>query len=152
MLQNEKITLPDALLLSEVASMLSEGHAVTLHAKGNSMFPFIVGGRDSVVLQRIKKLYRGDIVLACLSGGHYVLHRIHRMENEKITLLGDGNIGTESCRPADVCGTVVKIIRNGRHVRCSSRGERCRVRMWRALLPLRRLILAVCRRTGKIHG
>lgn len=48
----ERVTLSNDLLLSEVALMLSEGCTVTLLAKGSSMFPFIIGGCDRVVLQK----------------------------------------------------------------------------------------------------
>jgi hypothetical protein len=40
------VTLPNEVMLPEVAKMLSEGKQVTIKAKGNSMLPFIVGGRD----------------------------------------------------------------------------------------------------------
>ena len=45
--------IPNNILFDDVVSMLSKGHTVTLRAKGNSMFPFIVGGRDCVVLQKV---------------------------------------------------------------------------------------------------
>lgn len=49
------MTLPNEEMLPEVAKMLSEGNCVKLKAKGNSMLPFIVGGRDEVVIE--KKLF-----------------------------------------------------------------------------------------------
>jgi hypothetical protein len=39
--------IPNNVLFDDVVSMLSKGHTVTLRAKGNSMFPFIIGGRDA---------------------------------------------------------------------------------------------------------
>ena len=143
MTQEEKVTLPNDMLLADVVSLLSSGHTVTLRAKGDSMFPFIVGGRDCVVLQRS----RSDIVLARLPGRGYVLHRVYSTAADAFVLMGDGNVcGTELCRAEDVCATVVKIIRDGRYVVCRSPQEMRRVRLWKGLLPVRRYILALCRR------
>ena len=57
----ERVTLSNDLLLSEVALMLSEGCTVTLLAKGSSMFPFIIGGCDRVVLQKTDCIQVGDM-------------------------------------------------------------------------------------------
>ncbi|MCS3105152.1 hypothetical protein [Phocaeicola vulgatus] len=43
---------PNASLLGEVENMLADGRSVMLKATGNSMLPFIVGGRDSVLVRR----------------------------------------------------------------------------------------------------
>lgn len=133
--------LPNEVLLPEVAALLAAGSDVTLLTKGNSMLPFIRGGRDRVVLRRQDGMAAGDIVLARI-GGRYVLHRVLGVSGTHLTLMGDGNIrGTESCMASDVIGTVVEIIRpDGR--RCSpGKG-----RVWRALKPVRRYILAIYRR------
>ena len=147
MTQEDKMTLPNDMLLADVVSLLSSGHTVTLRAKGDSMFPFIVGGRDCVVLQRSRSVRVDDIVLARLPGRRYVLHRVYGTAGDTFVLMGDGNVcGTELCRAEDVCGTVLKIIRDGRYVVCRSPQEMRRVRLWKGLLPVRRYILALCRR------
>lgn len=141
------MTLPNDTLLADVVSLLSSGHTVTLRAKGDSMFPFIVGDRDCVVLQRSRSARVDDIVLARLPGRGYVLHRVYGTTGDSFVLMGDGNVcGTELCRAENVCGTVLKIIRDGRYVVCSSAQERRRVRLWKGLLPIRRYILAMCHR------
>lgn len=146
------LMLPDELLLSnelffiEVSRLLSQGRFVTLRSKGNSMLPFIVDGRDSVVLHAIKDVDVGDIVLAHLPGKGYVLHRIYKKAGERLTLMGDGNLrATEHCQKADVVGKVIKICRNGRYVACDAFSERFKAACWKRLLPLRRYLLFVYR-------
>ena len=39
------------------------------------MLPFLKGNRDSVELEKSKDLKCGDIVLACIDGDRFVLHR-----------------------------------------------------------------------------
>lgn len=144
MIYQEKVIIPNDLFFDDVISMLSEGHTVTLRAKGNSMFPFIVSGRDCVVLQKATHVQAGDIVLARLSGERYVLHRIYYMDKNKVVLMGDGNVrGRERCQREDICGIVLKIIRGGRLISCSSAQAQRNFRLWRKLLPVRRYILAV---------
>ncbi len=145
--------IPNDVLFDEVVSMLSKGYTVTLHAKGNSMFPFIVEGRDCVVLQKAVRIQEGDIVLVRLAGKRYVLHRIYHVAGNEIVLMGDGNVhGRERCRTEDICGVVLEIIRDGRFISCHSPKERRNVRLWRKLLPFRRYILAVWHRWIRWNG
>ena len=60
----KKVIVQNTLIFSEVAKLVSEGGRVTLKTKGNSMLPFIRGGRDSVVLVKIDDIKLHDIVLA----------------------------------------------------------------------------------------
>ena len=121
--------------------MLREGREVEFRPKGSSMLPFLRGDVDSVVLVRKDSVEAGDIVLARV-GTRYILHRVIRVEGEKITMMGDGNVrGTESCTAADVLGTVVQIVRPSGKARTPGKG-----RLWKALRPVRRYLLAIYRR------
>lgn len=143
----DKTVVPNNLLFDDMVTLLSEGYTVQLRAKGNSMFPFVVGDRDCVVLQKVANVQVDDIVLARLHDRGYVLHRIYHMNGDRMVLMGDGNVrGGEECRAEDVCGVVQKIIRNGKIVDCHSPKELRNVRLWRRLLPVRREMLAVWHR------
>ncbi|MFV0417420.1 MAG: S24/S26 family peptidase [Dysgonomonas sp.] len=141
------ITLPNETLLPEVAKILSEGNMVTLKVKGSSMLPFIIGGRDSVVLQKKETFTIGDIVLAEIAPKHFVLHRIIKIEVDKITLMGDGNLsGTEECIKENISGHTIAIIHKGKHIDCNSKSEQRKAQFWLNILPLRRYLLAIYRR------
>lgn len=141
-LMTEKKLISNDILLGEVSRMLCNGQEVILMAKGQSMLPFIRSEKDSVALVRKDEVAVGDIVLARIAEGRYVLHRIISIAGENVTLMGDGNIrGVEKCTKADVRGTVVRIIKaSGREV-IPGNG-----RFWKRLLPVRRYILAIYRR------
>lgn len=140
----EKLIMPNHLLLPEIAEMIAEGMTVTLKGKGNSMRPFIVGGRDSVVLSRACSLRLGDIVLAKTTDKRYVLHRIIQISGDDLTLMGDGNLKeTEQTTTADVLAKVVKIIRKDCSVDADSLSERRKAAIWKALLPIRRWLIAI---------
>ena len=90
--------MTDDKIIEEAVRLVDEGVSVTLPVNGTSMLPFIIGGRESVVLQKPGQLQVGDVVLAWASPGRWVVHRIIRIDGNRVTLMGDGNIvGTEHC-------------------------------------------------------
>lgn len=143
-------TVPNDVLMPEVERILRSGSKVTLRTKGGSMFPFIRGGQDSVVLEYDPLPHVGDIVLAHTPAGDYVLHRlVSKGAGEGFVLMGDGNVHVrELCAPDAVCGRVVAIMRGGRQVDPRSRREVLKARLWIALLPVRRWLLAFLRRVA----
>lgn len=147
------ILLPNKELLDEAVYQLHQGHKIKLQAKGNSMYPFIANGRDAVIVQKNTRIRTGDIVLAQSEEGRFVLHRIYRIRDNQLTLMGDGNLqAQENSRKEPVYGTVTEIIRNGRSIDCTSPTERCKAWIWRKLLPCRRYLLAACRIINPIHN
>ena len=112
MMDPKKVTVPNAVMLGMAVELLKEGHTAVIMTKGNSMLPFIRGDRDSVELTAPGALAEGQIALAQLSPGRYVLHRIISLDGGKVRLKGDGNlVGEEMCRPEDVCAIATKIFR-----------------------------------------
>ena len=135
--------LPLHVLLDTVGDFLAEGRSVRFVPDGRSMLPFIRGGRDSVVLVGAgRSLEVGDIVLAQIHK-EYVLHRIWALDGDAVTLMGDGNLRQrEACGRSEVLGVVTEIVRpGGRRVK-PGRGT-----LWRKLLPVRPLLLALLKRT-----
>ncbi|MDY6445003.1 MAG: S24/S26 family peptidase, partial [Bacteroidales bacterium] len=123
----DKRTLPNEVLLGEVAAVLRDGREAVIIPSGNSMLPFIRGGVDRVAIRRQADVAVGDIVLV-QAGERYLLHRIVAREGDALTLMGDGNLrGTEHCTTADVIGTVTEIIRPDGRRRAPGKG-----RVWRA--------------------
>jgi len=134
-------TIPNDILLGEVAAVLREGREAVITPTGSSMLPCIRGGKDRVVLGKRPGPEIGDIVLVRLAE-RYVLHRVVARDGEAVTLMGDGNLqGQEHCTAADILGTVVRIIRPDGRSRTPGKA-----RLWRALRPVRRYLLAIYKR------
>lgn len=140
----QKVVMPNKLLLAEVSRLVSEGESVVLMTKGYSMLPFIVGGKDSVRLEKVDELFPGQILLAEVTPGHYVLHRLISVKEDEAVLMGDGNLkGCEVCTRSQVKAVAVSILKaNGREVDCLSARHLRRAALWRRLLPVRRWLLA----------
>ena len=132
--------IDNEVLIGEVCAALREGRMVKLRAKGESMRPSIRGGEDTLLIARAAELRRGDVVLARTTAGRSVIHRIIRIEGERITLAGDGNLtGTEECRRETVYGRVEAIVSGGRTRSLTNGWRRKYALMRRRLFPLRRL-------------
>lgn len=153
--------MTDNEIINEAIRLVEEGVSVTLPVDGRSMLPFIIGGKESVVLQQPPKqggqdgspqsadrLKVGDVVLAWVEGSRYVVHRIIRIDGERVTLMGDGNlVGTEHCSLSDVKAKATHVVdsRERPHDLYTSR-RMLGVRLWWWLLPIRRYLLAIYKR------
>lgn len=147
----KKVIVQNDQIFLEVTKLVSEGGNVTLKTKGNSMLPFIRGGRDSVVLVKADEIKLYDIVLAEVSNNHYVLHRVIDINGNQLTLMGDGNLkGCEKCSTENVIATAVEIIGCGKRYNCRSEQHIRKAKIWKKLLPLRRILLAIYKLICKI--
>ena len=144
----KEIKFKNAQFMPEVVNLLDEGHTVTLKLKGFSMRPFLEDGRDKALLIKATTIRKGDAVLAEISKGVYVLHRIVKIKGENVTLRGDGNLGVEHCKKSDVKGFAIGFYRKGRTAIDKTNQPKWLVYsfLWCALLPFRRYLLAFYRR------
>ena len=138
----------DNYIIEEAIRLVEDGVSVTLPVDGRSMLPFIIGGRESVILQKPLAPKVGDVVLAWVEGGRYVVHRIIRIEGKNITLMGDGNlVGTERCTINDIKAIATHVVdADGALHYLYNRWRKLGAKMWFWLRPIRRYILAIYRR------
>jgi hypothetical protein len=138
----------DNYIIEESIRLVEDGVSVTLPVDGRSMLPFIIGGRESVILQKPLAPKVGDVVLAWVEGGRYVVHRIIRIEGKNITLMGDGNIvGTERCTINDIKAIATHVVdADGALHYLYNRWRKLGAKVWFWLRPIRRYILAIYRR------
>lgn len=144
-----KKSVPNEVLISQVAELIRQGRTVTLTARGNSMNPFIADRRDQVMLGPCTEadLQPGAVVLAEDTHHRYVLHRIIHREGDALTLLGDGNVGqTEQTDIHHVMGLLTAVIRKGRTYPTDGTVWQRYSRWWKRLTPVRRWLLAIYRR------
>lgn len=144
-------TLENNIVIKETIGLLQEGRRVVLSVKGGSMHPFIIGGKEDVELVTPQSpLKVGDVVLAWVNGTHYVIHRIINIEGDQVRLMGDGNIrGVELCTKDEVAAIAEYVISpKGKRRYLYTKGRTRFAHMWRRMLPVRRWILAIYRRTA----
>ena len=163
--------MTDEGIIEEAIRLVGEGVSVTLPVNGNSMLPFIIGGKESVILQKPFDRLRdrtvgepqsavgepveprvGDGVLAWVKGGYYVVHRIIATDGDAVTLMGDGNLAiTEQCARSDIKALVTHVVdADGRRREIDCLWRRWAARLWWHLRSIRRYLLALYRKIVKL--
>ena len=143
----DRLTVENAVFLPQVVQLIREGHTATMIARGNSMRPFIEDGRDKLVFGQVDTLAVGDVILAEVTEGHFVCHRIETIQSGLVTMRGDGNVaGTEVFPIANVRAKLLQVVRKGKtYTLATSRTWKYYSAVWPKLLPMRRYLLALYR-------
>ncbi|MFQ8601084.1 MAG: PqqD family peptide modification chaperone [Oscillospiraceae bacterium] len=114
--------VPAEVWIQAVEPLLAQGHSFRVCPKGDSMFPFLISGRDSALLGKkpAEALRRGDIVLFQRPDRSLILHRIIRRKNGVFFIVGDNETDIEGpVYPEQIKAAAVSIVRDGRdRLRC----------------------------------
>lgn len=150
-MKTETKCIAPEVLLEEYRRLLQEekrAESLPLRISGGSMTPFLVGGRDTVFLSRMERpLRRGDMVLYRRTGGAYVLHRIQRIEEDTLTMVGDAQTVLEpGVRREQVIAVVTRVERKGKLMGPGSFWWEFFARIWIRALPLRRPVMGLYNR------
>ena len=143
-----KLVVPNSFL-SEAAEALRAGQTVKLHIDGQSMYPFIHGGKDLVEVVPCPP--EGELPLYCCPfyqwEGRYMIHRYIGREGDECLMLGDGNlVRIERVKRGDIIGLLRTIYRpDGTEQVCTEARWLRRAYWWVRLRPLRRFLLPLCR-------
>jgi hypothetical protein len=145
-----KLQVDNKIFFAEVENLLAEGESVTVRVRGCSMMPHLRDGKHSVVVRRCKA---EDIKLGAVMffeyRGQWIMHRLRRIEGEKLIFAGDGNYKLEEVVGRDALrGVVTDIISpSGYKFSCESFLWRFKSGVW-LMLPaiVRRYMLAIIRR------
>lgn len=133
----------DELILAEAIRMVKEGVCVTFPVNGRSMLPFIIGGRESVILKKVSSIAVGDIVLAYVEGCRYVIHRVEKIDGESVKVMGDGNlVYGEHCKLGDVIARVTHVVdAKGKRHDVDAPWRKKAALLWVKLRPIRKWLL-----------
>lgn len=152
-MERSSLYIDNHLFFAEVECQLRQGKQVRIRVRGNSMLPFLHDEDEALLaLPQTAELRKGKIVVAHTDMG-IVLHRIIRVEGEKITLLGDGNVARyEHTTPEQVIAVVKHYYHNG-HT-CNPDSWRMRVEAfgWYLIRPYRGYVLEALRRINRIRN
>ena len=153
----EKYTLTIEQWVQLTGNHEQDNVPVWFQVTGNSMFPFIRAFRDDVMIVSIpKEDYKiGDIVLfpAKRKGGDYCLHRLYKMEGDRIQTFGDGcRCPDEWITKEQLLGKAVLIKRGNRTIDCESPRWICRFRWWNRFWKIRPVMLLPFRVKNKCES
>ena len=129
---------------------------VWFQVTGGSRQPLVRPFRDQVMIVAVKEetLKVGDIVLfpGKYKGGDYCLHRLYRIEGDRVQTFGDGNMRPDGWQPkSQILGKALLIKRGRLTIDCMSPRWVRLFRLWNKLLPLRPVLLLPFRVMNKLH-
>lgn len=140
----------DNSFLAEAMESLRKGQVIRIKINGQSMYPFIRGGRDIVELVPFMPTERLELwkCYLCYWEGTYFIHRYIGMKEDTCLFLGDGNLARiEQVERNDVIGLLNRIQRqDGGMTDCNSRLWLAKGKLWVHLRPLRIFILPLLRK------
>lgn len=149
----KKVAIPMEELMPLLQMQMEANGCASLTVSGSSMMPMLYHRRDSVVLEPVKApLKKGELILYRRHNGAYVLHRILKVKEERLTCCGDNQCRRERVLKEQVLAVVTAFTRKGRHYTVRDRGYRCYVALWIGLYPLRWLYLGCRRVLGRIRA
>ena len=145
-MNNVEVCLSETIEVIE--EILASGGEFRMYPRGRSMRPYIVEGRDSVVLVKRspQDIRRYDMLFYRRANGRFVLHRLLKIEKDgTYTMCGDAQVILEKgIRPEQVIGCVQSMYRKERLVTLHSLWDWLYVRVW-SWIFLRRCALFVAR-------
>ena len=107
--QQEVVKMPNERFFSGMKPYLQQGYEVLMVPKGRSMLPTIQDNADLVTLKTPDKVSVGDVVLAEIDTGHYVMHRIMKIHGDQVVLKGDHNKGVEHTTLHQIVAKMVEL-------------------------------------------
>lgn len=144
------IEIPNNQFFADVIQHINEGKNVKIRARGYSMLPLIRQERDLIILSPLQNdsLSLGKIILAYIPERRgYVLHRIEKIDGEKIILRGDGNVwGRETCNKSHALAECRSIVRGKTTIDSRSIWWKVTAIFWPKNSLLRRILLFPLRR------
>lgn len=146
-----KLIVPNSFF-AEAATVLRSGQSVRLHVDGQSMYPFIHGGKDDILVVP----YDGVTPLEpwCCPfyqwEGNYMIHRYIGMKDGLCEMLGDGNIyRIEKVPQSEIVGILRTIYHpDGSEQDCRDPKWLRKAVWWYRLRKIRRFLLPLFKYIG----
>lgn len=144
------------IYMESVKALLKEGKEVPLLLSGNSMSPFLVHLRDSILIGPVRQeLKKGDMAFYQRESGQYVMHRICRVRREEgrkmYYFVGDAQDIIEGpIRREQIFGVITAAYRKGKWQKPGSFWWfffRC---VWIRVIPLRKTVCKLYASTGRL--
>lgn len=131
-------------ILSAAKELMDDGKRVRITVTGNSMYPFLRDGKDSVELTHVnyENIRFGDILLVLQNDGVYIMHRLIRKRRNYFYLNGDAGRYREGPLYAEqIVAGVIRVWRKDKEIKCSNPLWRGLSFIWFLLLPFRKYLI-----------
>ena len=131
---------------TDLEKLLRAGTPVGFYPQGTSMYPTIVPGRDNVIVEPLADTIpkRGDVLLfrrpdnAPVYPGKLILHRVWKVKNDGIYMVGDNEKMVEGPLPIECfIGIMIELNRKGKKINVTGLLYRILTKSWLFIRPIR---------------
>ena len=131
---------------TDLEKLLRAGTPVGFYPQGTSMYPTIVPGRDNVIVEPLADTIpkRGDVLLfrrpdsAPVYPGKLILHRVWKVKNDGIYMVGDNEKMVEGPLPIECfIGIMTELNRKGKQIKVTGLFYRILTKSWLFIRPIR---------------
>lgn len=128
---------------SDLCTAIASESGYVATPQGDSMFPLLRDGRDSVrIVPPPPAAVRGDVLLYVRADGTHVLHRVRAVTDHGYTMCGDGQTICEYGVPhSAVLGILHGVWRGSTYLPVTAKRYRIYVAVWCLSLRLRKFLL-----------
>ncbi|MBQ8360290.1 MAG: hypothetical protein IJX37_10395 [Oscillospiraceae bacterium] len=147
----QTVTVPMESLAEVIRLQLDNGGRANLTVTGNSMYPMLLGRRDSVTLIPPANLKKGDVILFQRESGAYILHRIIGITAQGYICSGDNQAIREPVSPERVVAVVDSFVRKGKCHTVKTGFYRFYSAVWVGMFGLRPVYLVCWRYLGRLR-
>ena len=127
-----------------VREILSQGKETSVTITGNSMSPFLIHGRDEILISPPEGNWKkGDMAFFVRDNGQYVMHRICKVDkNGDCFFVGDAQQLIEGpIKENQIFGKITKVKRKGKWIGSEDFWWKFFEHVWIRMIPVRRQIM-----------
>ncbi|MBQ8830099.1 MAG: S24/S26 family peptidase [Oscillospiraceae bacterium] len=137
--------VPSDVMTEHICELLEETDNVPLVISGSSMSPFLVHGRDTVYLSKIRStVKRGNMIFYRRDNGKVILHRVIKVKENGCDMVGDAQTVIEPNVSYDnMIAVVTAVTRKGKLLKRSSICWLFFEKLWIRMIKLRPFIVKV---------
>lgn len=92
-----------------ICESIRDGGQFVFYPSGTSMLPTIIPNEDCVVLIKAENIEKNDLILFTRTSGNYVLHRLKKIKNKELIIMGDNQTWKEIISPEQIIAKVSEI-------------------------------------------
>lgn len=149
-MQHKKVMAHE--IMPTIQEMLASDQTVFLKVSGNSMRPFYVHHQTVVSLLKPNRAFKRFDVCLYQDCGVYKLHRIVKIKDDTLIILGDALNQKELIQKTQIIGLVHTHQNKGKVIKHHQKRYLFKVYVWHVLRPFRRILLKLLRKTyGSTH-
>ncbi|CDR31371.1 signal peptidase I [Acholeplasma oculi] len=137
----KQVTLKNDAFMALIIEHLNLGQEVSFIVKGTSMMPFFKNMRTEVIVKKFSSYKKNDVVLFTFEGKE-LLHRIIKIDQDQVTLRGDGSYQKEVILMHEIHGKVIRFKTRGKKIWAYG----FKHRLWNILYFMRPVLLKLVRK------